>query len=128
MNELMKRFLIRSTILALVFFIMGWILYTYVIPQHYQNIFPFILIFFLLTTNLVHAYLLRVAEKYTPKFTIRFMATSSLKMLFYLTIAITYAFVFRDQAKFFLINYLAIYMGFTIMEVAEISRIVKVKK
>lgn len=127
MNDLMKRFLIRSVILTVGIFILGWILYTQVIPQHYQQVFPFILLFFFLTTNLVHAYLLKIAGKDIPKFTTRFMAMSSLKMLFYLLVAIVYVLSSKEQAKLFLINYLAAYIGFTILEVAEISRVVKLK-
>ena len=127
MNAIMKRFLIRSTTLALVFALVGWILYTKVIPSDYQSVFPFILAFFYLATNIIHSYMLKIAEKAMPKFTVRFMAMSSIKMLSYLIIAIVYVLICTDQAKFFLINYLIIYIGFTTLEVIEISRIVKLK-
>jgi len=128
MNTLMKRFLVRSLVLALAFFVAGLILYTTVIPQYYLNILPAVLIFFFLTTNLVHAYLLRIAGKDMPKFTSHYMASGFLKMMFYLAVAIGFAIVSRGQVKPFLINYLAVYVGFTILEVAEISRVVKMKK
>lgn len=126
MNEFMKRFLVRSTILTLGFFILGLILYIQVIPQYYQNIYPVALIFFFLATNLVHAYLLRIAGKDMPKFTTRYMALSFLKMLFYLVVAVVFIYISKDQVKPFLINYLSVYVGFTILEVAEISRVVKI--
>jgi hypothetical protein len=72
--------------------------------------------------------MLKIAEKAMPKFTARFMAMSSIKMLLYLIIAIIYAVIRTDQAKFFLINYLIIYIGYTTLEVTEISRIVKLRK
>jgi hypothetical protein len=122
----MKRFLVRSTILTLGFFILGLILYIQVIPQYYQNIYPVALIFFFLATNLVHAYLLRIAGKDMPKFTTRYMALSFLKMLFYLVVAVVFIYISKDQVKPFLINYLSVYVGFTILEVAEISRVVKI--
>lgn len=127
MNKLMKRFLIRSVILTFVFLILGGLLYVLLVPQYYQNIFLPILFFFLLTTNLVHLYLLRIAENDLPKFTNRFMMISTLKMLFYLMVAIIYILANRDQAKLFIINYLLAYVGFTILEIAEISRVVKLK-
>lgn len=127
MNALMKRFLIRSTLLAIVFFLIGWIIYSQAVPQYQLDIFPFILIFFFLTTNLVHAYLLRIAGKDIAKFSTRYMATSMLKMLFYLLVAVAYMMIGQEQLKLFLINYLIMYAGFTILEVAEISRVVKMK-
>ena len=127
MNQFMKRFLIRTSILSLVLLTIGWILYTQIIPQHYLNIFPFILILLFLTTNLIHAYLLRIAEKSISKFTTRFMAMSSLKMLFYLVVIIGYIWMSSEQAETFLINFFVAYIGFTIMEVAEISRVVRLK-
>jgi hypothetical protein len=84
------------------------------------------LIFFFLATNLVHAYLLRIAGKDMPKFTTRYMALSFLKMLFYLVVAVVFIYISKDQVKPFLINYLSVYVGFTILEVAEISRVVKI--
>jgi hypothetical protein len=128
MNPFMTRFLIRSIILTLVFSSIGWILYTQVIPGEYQKVFPFILLFFFLATNIIHFYMLQIADKDIPKFTVRFMAMSSIKMLSYLIIGIVYVLIFTEQAKFFLLNYLIIYIGFTTLEVTEISRIVKLKK
>lgn len=127
MNAFIKRFLFRSTILTIGFLLIGWIIYTRVIPYDYGKIFPFILLFFFLTTNIVHVYMLKIADKAMSKFTVRFMAMSFLKMLAYLIIGIIYVLTCTDQAKFFLINYLIIYFGFTVLEVLEISRIVKLK-
>lgn len=127
MNKLMKQFIIRSIILSIAYLIVGGILYFQFIPQYYQNILPFILAFFFLTTNLIHAYSLRIAKKRIAKFSSQFIALSSLKMLFYLIVAVIFIVVNKEQAKLFLINYLATYVGFTILEIAEISRIVKLK-
>lgn len=127
MNALMKRFLIRSALLAIAFFVIGWIVYSQILPQYKMDIFPFILIFFFLATNLVHAYLLRIAGKDIAKFSTRYMATSMLKMFFYLLVAIAYIMISQEQLKLFLINFLIMYAGFTILEVAEISRVVKIK-
>ncbi|MGQ7869043.1 hypothetical protein [Sunxiuqinia sp. sy24] len=128
MNILLKRFLYRTIILTLVLFLMGWALYSQVIPQYNMPGWPFILLFFFLTTNLVHFYLLRIAEKDIAKFSTHFMVLSTLKMLFYLFVALGFFLASRDQAKLFLINYLVAYVAYTAMEVAEISHVVKLKK
>lgn len=128
MKKLMKRFLYRSVLLTVVLLLAGWGLYAQLIPQYSLPGWPFILIFFFCTTNLVHFYLLRIAEKDIAKFSTRFMALSTLKMLFYLFVALGFFLASRDQAKLFLINFLVAYMAYTVMEVAEISHVVKLKK
>jgi len=127
MNALMKRFLIRSVLLLAVLTLIAWIIYNQIIPQHHFHPWPFILIFFFVTTNLVHLYLLRIAGSNMPKFTARYMVLSTIKLLFYLLVAIGFFMGSRDQAKLFLINYLIAYVCFTILEVAEISYVVKLK-
>lgn len=127
MNALIKRFLSRSVILFATLLVLGWVLYTQVIPQHLFEPWPFILIFFFVTTNLVHFYLLRIAESNMPKFTARYMVLSTMKLLFYLLVAIVFFMAKSEQAKLFLINYLIGYVCFTILEVAEISYVVKLK-
>tara|TARA_R110002050_G_scaffold78420_1_gene167445 strand:- start:7973 stop:8359 length:387 start_codon:yes stop_codon:yes gene_type:complete len=127
MNALIKRFLSRSVILFATLLVLGWVLYTQIIPQHLFEPWPFILIFFFVTTNLVHFYLLRIAESNMPKFTARYMVLSTMKLLFYLLVAIVFFMAKSEQAKLFLINYLIGYVCFTILEVAEISYVVKLK-
>lgn len=127
MNALIKRFLSRSVMLFATLLVLGWVLYTQVIPQHLFEPWPFILIFFFVTTNLVHFYLLRIAESNMPKFTARYMVLSTMKLLFYLLVAIVFFMAKSEQAKLFLINYLIGYVCFTILEVAEISYVVKLK-
>ncbi len=127
MNALIKRFLSRSVILLATLLALGWILYTQLIPQHLFEPWPFILIFFFVTTNLVHFYLLRIAESNMPKFTSRYMVLSTMKLLFYLLAAMVFFLAKSEHAKIFLINYLIAYVCFTILEVAEISHVVKLK-
>jgi hypothetical protein len=71
--------------------------------------------------------LLRIAESNMPKFTARYMVLSTMKLLFYLLVAIVFFMAKSEQAKLFLINYLIGYVCFTILEVAEISYVVKLK-
>lgn len=128
MNPLMKRFLVRSIILTLCYFVVGWIIYEWVIPYDYEEVFPVILIFFFLTTSIIHNYMVRISDIAAAKFTARFMATISIKMFVYMIIGIIYVAIRTEHAKFFLINYFIIYLGFTTLEVSELLRIVKMKK
>ncbi len=124
----MKRFLKRTTFLTAILFLAGYIIYTQFIPKLYNSILPFILIFFYFLTNLVHFYLLRIAGKNMRKFTAHFMATNFIKMFIYLIFAIVFVWFHREHAKVFLANFLIIYIAFSVMEVYEITRVVRQKK
>jgi len=55
------------------------------------------------------------------------MAISFLKMFFYLILAIVYAFLNREFAKIFLVNFLLLYAIYTTFEVFQISKFVRQK-
>jgi hypothetical protein len=121
----MKNFIVKSTFLTLIVFIFGAIIYSTIFEQFYRNILPVILIFFYFITNLVHAYLLKIADQSGSRFTSKYMATSFLKMFFYLVVAIVYAITNKEEAKIFLINFLLVYFIYTIFEVVEFSKVVR---
>lgn len=123
----MKRFFIKSTILTLIIFLVGSILYSTVLKPFYIPVLPFVVLFFYLTTNLVHAYLLRIAGGSGSRFPSQYMAVSFLKMFFYLAGAIAYVIIDRVNAKPFIAVYLLLYVSFTIFEVVQFLKVVKQK-
>ena len=118
-------FLKKSTVLTIIVFIIGLILYSTVLKSFYLTILPVVLVFFYLVTNLVHAYLLKIAVKTSLKFTSQYMATSFLKMFFFLAVAIGYVIYNREDAKLFILNFLLLYIIYTGFEVYEFSKAVK---
>jgi len=123
----MKRFILQSTILTIIVFFLGTIVYSTFLQQYYLSILPFTVLFFYLVTNLVHAYLLKIAVKSGSRFTSQYMAVSFLKMFFYLAVAIVYALLNREYAKIFLGNFLVLYVSYTAFEVLQISKFVRQK-
>jgi hypothetical protein len=85
-------------------------------------------LFFHGVTNLVHAYLLRIAGKSASKFTSQYMAASFLKMFLYLAFAIVVIMIDRANAKIFIVNFVLLYLLFTVFEVYEYSKVVKQAK
>jgi len=124
----MKRFIIQSTILTIIVFILGTVVYSTFLQRYYLSILPFTVLFFYIVTNLVHAYLLKIAVQSGSRFTSQYMAVSFLKMFFYLAVAIVYALINREYAKTFLGNYLLLYAIFTTFEVLQFSKFVRQKK
>jgi hypothetical protein len=121
----MKAFLIKSSILTIIIFLLGTILYTTILKPYYLSVLPFFVLFFFAVTNLVHAYLLKIAVKSGSKFTSQYMAVSFIKMFFYLAIAIVFVIFNREIAKPFLLNFLVLYIIYTFIEVYEFSKLVR---
>lgn len=121
----MKPFIIKSALLTLAVLILGGVLYATVFKVFYLQVLPFLLVFFFGVTNLVHAYLLKSAGKSGAKFTAQFMAASFIKMFFYIVVAVVYVILERENARVFIINYLLLYVVYTIFEISELRKVVK---
>ncbi len=123
----MKSFLIKTSILFLAIIAIGYVLYSQFIPHMYLPILPFALIFIYFLTNLIHSYLLKVANTNIKKFINWFMALNFSKMFIYLIFAVIYSFLHQENAKIFLINYLVFYIAFTFLEIHEIVKLIRTK-
>jgi len=123
----MKQFLIKSTVLTIIVFFLGTVFYTTFLEPYFLSVLPIIVLFFYMVTNLVHAYLLKIAGKSSSRFTSQYMAVSFIKMFFYLAVAIIYVVFNRESAKPFIANYLLLYFVYTIFEVSEFSKVIKRK-
>ena len=123
----MKPFLIKSTILTVIVFLLGAILYSTVLKSFYIAVLPFSLIFFYLITNLVHAYLLKIVGKSGARFISQYTAVSFIKMFFYLAVAIVYVILDREHAKPFMAGFLLLYVIYTVFEVNEFLKFIKQK-
>jgi len=124
----MKHFFKQSTILTVIVFVVGFLAYSTFLKPYYHILLPLTLIFFYGTTNLVHAYLLKIAVDSGARFTSKYMAVSFIKMFSYLMIAVAVAFAIREYAKIFLLNFLAGYVIFTTFEVIQFSKFIRQKK
>ena len=123
----MKRFLGRTSLLLFAFLVIGYFLYSYLFPQLYVPFSIVSLFFIYFLTNLVHYFLIKVASKSINKFNALFMSLSFGKMFIYLIFAVGFVFFYREHAKIFLVNFLIFYIAFSILEIFEITRVVKSK-
>ena len=124
----MRQFLLKSTVLTIIVFILGIILYTTILKSYFLSILPFAVLLFYLVTNLVHGYLLRIAGKSGSGFVSKYMAASFLKMFFYLAVAIVYVIFNRGNAKPFFLNFLLLYVVYSSFEVTEFLKVVRQQK
>lgn len=110
----LKKLMIFSILLALIGYIITLLLpATYITPT-----LPFLYVFFFATTLVVHYFLLKVSEKKTPGFINFFMLVTFGKLIFFLTIILVYAFIFRNDAVQFIVAFFILYVCFTAFEVS----------
>jgi hypothetical protein len=115
-----KKFIIQGFFISLLLAVIGYYLFTGVLRQYYQFIFPFILLFIFLFTTIIHVILLKAARKELNKFTTWFLMLTGIKIIVYLLIMIVYLVISGKDAAPFLITFLFIYLVFTIFEVISI--------
>lgn len=77
---------------------------------------PLQFLFFVVLTGLLHYVLLRSLKKNPKLFISYFMTLTGLKMFLYLIILTTYLFLFKEQAKSFVVSFLLFYLLFTAFE------------
>lgn len=77
------------------------------------------------TSMLVHHFTIKASEENPNRFPAYFMAITGLKMLVYILVLGVYVFVFKESGIPVVIAFLALYLAFTVLEVA--SAIAKLK-
>jgi hypothetical protein len=96
----------------------AWNLYT---PQGLHDVVSWpILLFFALSTLIVHYYMLRSAEAEPKKFVGKFMAVTALKLFAFLAFLITLLLLNRDHARVSAVYFLVMYLLFSTFEVASL--------
>lgn len=119
--QFLKRLLLFSIILAIISFILY-----YLLPQKlFTPTLPYLFPFFISVGLLVHYFLLRAMEKKPARFITFFMAAVFLKMVFYLIVMVLYAFSFKEDAVRFMITYFILYVCYTVFEVIELMSFMK---
>jgi len=124
----MKHFLIQSTILSIVLFIIGYIIYIWVLPQNYHPVLLSIIPVFYLITNILHYILLKTTKEHIEKFTRNYMGFNFIKIIVYVIFAFIIVIILPSHIKTFLVNFIIAYLSYSILEVKEIYQIVKRKR
>ncbi len=123
----MKQFIVKILGTSVVMVLIGWLVFSFFLPEYYLPVLPFTLLFFLTVTILVHSWQLRVAKKDIGKFTRTNMLATFLKLLVYSVFAIVYIANDRENALTFVIGLAIIYSVFSFLEASELSRISRKK-
>lgn len=119
----MKKFIINIVLISVVLALTGWLIFSQFIPQYYLPVFPFIIVFFAVTSVAIHAYQLQLAKKDMAKFTRSNMIVTFLKLFLYSAVAIIYIAVDSQNARVFVINFVLLYIVYTVFEVLSLLKI-----
>ncbi len=116
MNNLYVIFLKKLLIFTIILALIGYIISMFLPAKYITPTLPFIYVFFFAATLIVHYILLKVSEKKTPGFINLFMLVTFGKLIFFLTIILVYAFIYRNDAVQFIVAFFVLYVCFTIFE------------
>jgi hypothetical protein len=117
MNPALKKF-IGYCLLTGSVLIVGTLSLNYLTVKHLDLTPVYFVVFFVMViTILFHLYLLRVSKGDSKTFISKFMASSGLKLMIYLTVIVVYIVSYRLNAKVFLTSFLISYFVFSVIEV-----------
>ncbi len=118
----MKQFIAKILGVSVALIITGWIVFSLIIPEYYIPVLPYMLLFFLVVTIIVHAWQLKMAKKDIAKFTRSNMLVVFFKLVIYSVFAVVFIAIDRENAMVFVICLMIIYLIFTFVEVSDLSR------
>ncbi len=118
----MKQFIAKILGVSVALIITGWIVFSLIIPEYYIPVLPYMLLFFLVVTIIVHAWQLKMAKKDIAKFTRSNMLVAFFKLVIYSVFAVVFIAIDRENAMVFVICLMIIYLIFTFVEVSDLSR------
>lgn len=116
-------FLKRSTLVSIILFIIGLVVFKFFIPNFYQPMFPFLLLFFYLLSLILQYMLYKIAKMNMLRFSARFMAITMSKMFALIILALVYILLNKEGAVAFIVVFFLLYVTFTILEIQDIMKV-----
>lgn len=121
----MKGFVVKLVVLTAGIAIIGGLIFSLFAAEYYLPVLPFLLLFFFITTLLIHLYQLKLAKQSVAKFARSNMLITFFKLIVYSVVAVIYIAIDKQNAVPFVICLMLLYLIFTFFEVAEITKISK---
>jgi hypothetical protein len=123
MKEKLKKFLNNLLIFTLIAGILQFVLSTQVEVRWFSRSWPFVVLFFMTFTLLMHRYLLVSTEGNPKRFVFSFMLITTVKILLYLAIMLIYVLFNRPDAIGFIIAFFVNYFLFTAFELNTVIKL-----
>jgi hypothetical protein len=121
-NAAFLKFLRSISFFAIILIILSLLLFSFIIPQFYLGIFPF-LFFLFFSVNSAFAYLMEISAKKRNMVVIRtFLLGWTIKFFVYVIFLIIYVLLNRVNAINFLVQFTSLYIAFSGFEIAYMIR------
>jgi len=124
----MRKFVLTISILTFSIVLVGSLLFSMIIPEYYLNIFPFILLFFAITSIITHALQMHLLKKDFAKFTRNNMLITFAKLIVYAVFSIICILTYPQYAISIVVAIMMFYVIFTTTEVISLIEITKKQK
>jgi hypothetical protein len=121
-HNAIRRFLICTLATAAILGIIYAFAMNTRLAHYFSPAIPWLLIFFVVTSNLVYYLQLRATQTQTSKFINIAMLSSGFRFIVFLMILIIYGMLNRNDAVRFIIAFLILYFIFTPLEVISLHR------
>ena len=125
---ILKKFLKKLLIFTIIVSVLQYLLVSQIPEKFISNALPIIILFFFSFTAIMHRYLLISTEGRPQKFIFTFMMMTTIKLLMYLAIILIYALLNKEDALGFIGAFFVNYFIFTIFEIVEIMKYLKIQK
>jgi len=123
----MKSFIAKIAGVSVALAVAGWLAFSLFLPGYYLPVLPWMLLFFLVITLLVHAWQLKLIKKDMGRFARSNMLVTFFKLMIYSVFAVVYIASDKENALVFVVCLALVYFIFSFVEVSEITRIVRKK-
>lgn len=128
MKETFQKFIKNLFIFTLIIAAFQYLASMQLDPKWISNSWPFVILFFLSFTILMHRYLLKSTEGNPKKFVFAFLMMTTIKILLYLGVILVYTLLNRADAVAFIIIFFVNYFLFTGFELTVIMKMLNKAK
>ena len=128
MENSFTKFIKGLSYYTLVIFVVGAILFSTIFRSYFLLILPFVLLFYYISTLVLHKFMLRISQKDISRFSFKFMMLSLIKMFIYIIFGVIYIIIDEENAVTFLIVYLILYVAYAVFEVRSVMELINESK
>ncbi|NLU40138.1 MAG: hypothetical protein GXX78_14770 [Bacteroidales bacterium] len=128
MENSFTKFIKGLSYYTLIIFVVGAILFSTIFRSYFLLILPFVLLFYYISTLVLHKFMLRISQKDISRFSFKFMMLSLIKMFIYIIFGVIYIIIDEENAVTFLIVYLILYVAYAVFEVRSVMELINESK
>jgi hypothetical protein len=122
------KFIKGLTIYTLIILSVGVFLFLTVFKNYFLLILPFVLLFYYVSTLILHKFMLQISQKDISRFSFKFMMLSLIKMFIYIIFGVLYIVIDEENAVIFLVVYLILYVAYAVYEVRSVMNLINESK